>query len=90
MKYEVATKMDKSLYTVEHEAVIELLKSLRERKNLTQHQLAELLNQSQSFVSKYERGDRRLDVVQLRTICRFLGSSLPTFVEELESKLASV
>ncbi len=81
--------MDKSLYTKEHEAVIELLKSLREAKSLTQSQLAELLGQSQSFVSKYERGDRRLDVVQLRTICRFLGSSLPAFAQQLESVLAT-
>ena len=50
-------------------------------------QLAGALGQSQSFVSKAEKGDRRLDLVQLRTICLALGTALPEFVARLEERL---
>ena len=50
--------------------------------------LAALLGQSQSFVSKMEQGDRRLDVIQLRTVCHALGTTLPALVVRLEEWLA--
>ena len=50
-------------------------------------ELAERLGQSQSFVSKAEVGERRLDHVQLRTICAALGTTLPEFVDRLEQRL---
>ena len=34
-------------------------------------------------------GERRLDVIQLRTICKLLGTSLPDFVQNLESRIAA-
>lgn len=79
--------MEKSIYTNEYAAVLELLREFREEAGITQVELAGLLGQSQSFVSKVERGDRRLDIVQLRTICRILGTSLPDFVTRLEHRL---
>lgn len=79
--------MEKSVYTDEYQVVIDLLRELRAESGMTQMQLAEALDQSQSFVSKYERGDRRLDVIQLRTVCATLGSSLEAFIQELESRL---
>jgi hypothetical protein len=39
-------------------------------------------------MSKMERGKVRLDLIQLRTICRALGTTLPAFVAELEKRLA--
>ena len=72
--------MEKSVFTDEYAVVLQLLRQLRESAGVTQVEMAERLGQSQSFVSKYERGDRRLDVIQLRTICETLGSSLPAFV----------
>lgn len=51
--------------------------------------LSEKLGQSQYFVSKYERGERRLDVIQLRTVCLTLAVSLPEFVDRLEKVLRS-
>ena len=61
--------MAKSIYTREYTAVTRLLRETREAAGLTQVELAEKLGQSQSFVSKYERGERRLDIIQLRTVC---------------------
>lgn len=81
--------MEKSIYTQEYEVLLDLLRTLREKRGVTQTELGELLDQSQSYVSKIERGDRRLDVIQLRTICLTLGSSLSDFVSDLEKRLLS-
>jgi transcriptional regulator with XRE-family HTH domain len=81
--------MGKSIYTREYTAVTRLLRETREATGLTQVELAEKLGQSQSFVSKYERGERRLDVIQLRTVCLTLAVSLPEFVDRLEKVLRS-
>lgn len=80
--------MEKSVFTAEYKLLLELLKDVRERANVSQVELAERLEQSQSFVSKCERGERRLDVIQLRTICQELDTTLVQFVEELESRLS--
>ena len=54
---------------------------------LTQADLAKKLKQPQSFVSKYESGERRLDILELRNICTVLEISLADFVKKLEDKL---
>jgi transcriptional regulator with XRE-family HTH domain len=83
-----ARRMKKSIHTDEYAAVLALLKKAREAAGLTQVQLAEKLGQSQSFVSKAEVGERRLDIIQLRTICKTLGTTLSDFVAKLEERLA--
>ena len=80
--------MEKSIYTREYAAVLRLLKEARDQADVTQVDLAKKLHQSQSYVSKVERGDRRLDIVQLRTICQTLGLTLMEFVQRLERELA--
>jgi transcriptional regulator with XRE-family HTH domain len=64
-----------------------LLKRLRTDVNLKQSELAEILGQSQSFVSKYESGERRLDLLELWQICQALNISLTEFVAEFERLL---
>jgi transcriptional regulator with XRE-family HTH domain len=54
----------------------------------TQVELARRLRQTQSRVSKWERGEIRLDVIQLGNICRNLGIDLPTFAQRLEERLS--
>jgi len=81
--------MDKSIYTREYGVVVRLLRKARREAGMTQVELAEALGQSQSFVSKCERGERRLDIIQLRTVCRTLGVSLADFVNQLEKELRS-
>ena len=82
--------MDKSIYTREYEVLLRLLREARERSGLTQVELAERLSQTQSYVSKIERGDRRLDVVQLRTILGVLGIRLADFVELFEQQMEKI
>ena len=63
-----------------------LLRRVRLDANLTQAQLAERVMQSQSYVSKYENGEQRLDLIELEVVCKATGISLITFVERyLES-----
>ena len=81
--------MEKSIHTREYTVLLRLLRQAREAAGLTQVQVAKRLKQSQSFVTKVERGDRRLDVVQLRTICRLYGTTLTEFIARLEAALAS-
>jgi transcriptional regulator with XRE-family HTH domain len=81
--------MEKSIYTREYAAVTRLLRRAREAAGFTQTDLARTLGQSQSFVCKAENGDRRLDVVQLRTVLAALGVTLPEFARRLELEIAS-
>jgi transcriptional regulator with XRE-family HTH domain len=79
--------MEKSIYSREYGVVLRLLRAARDKSGLTQADLAKQLKLTQSFVSKIERGDRRLDIIQLRTICEVFGLSLAEFVEQLEAEL---
>jgi transcriptional regulator with XRE-family HTH domain len=63
-----------------------LLRQVRLEANLTQAQLAERIGQTQSYVSKYENGEQRLDLIELETVCKAVGMPLTCFVERyLES-----
>ncbi len=79
---------EKSIYTDEYAVVLRLMKAARKKSGVTQVELAERLGQTQSFVSKVERGDRRLDIVQLRSILREFSVSLTQFVAQLEAELS--
>lgn len=79
--------MSKTLYSVQQEKLQTLLKQVRLEASLTQVDLAEKLGQPQSFVSKYESGERLLDVVELRQICDAVGVSLSHFVKRWENTL---
>jgi transcriptional regulator with XRE-family HTH domain len=61
-----------------------LLRQIRMEAGLRQDDLAGRLKQSQSFVSKYESGERRLDLLELQQICRAVGLSLNEFVQRFE------
>lgn len=52
----------------------DLLVLARQQAGLTQADLAERLKRPQSFVSKYERGERRLDVVEFGEVAKALGT----------------
>lgn len=60
--------MEKSIYSAEYQRLCALLRELRLEAGLTQVQVAERLDVPQSFVSKYESGERRLDVIELHHV----------------------
>ena len=80
--------MEKSIYTREYQVLLRLLRETREAAGVTQMELAKRLAQTQSFVSKVELGDRRLDLVQLHTILTALGAGLGEFVARYEAALS--
>jgi transcriptional regulator with XRE-family HTH domain len=51
-----------------------LLKAARERAGLTQVDLASRIGRPQSFIAKYERGERRLDVVEFAVVATAIGA----------------
>ena len=77
--------MEKTIYAAEYSAFIKKLKAVREEAGISQELLAEKLGSTQTWVSKCERGDRRLDIIELKNWCEALGLSLSEFVQELES-----
>ena len=79
--------MEKSIYTREYKVLLRALRETREHAGVTQVELARRLAQTQSYVSKIEVGDRRLDLVQLRTILIALGDSLGNFISRFEGAL---
>jgi transcriptional regulator with XRE-family HTH domain len=81
-------QVSKSIFTTEYAVFRDLLRELRTDKGLTQVQLSETLGMPQSFVSKYETGERRLDVIELREVCQSLGTALTAFAKDLEARLA--
>ena len=69
-----APKLDKSVHSEGQSAFCELMIRARKNAGLTQRDLADRLHKPQSFVAKYEGGERRIDVVEFVTICRAIGS----------------
>jgi len=76
----------KSLRTPEHKKLIGLLIAAREKSGLTQQQLADLLDKPQSYIAKYEGGERRLDVIEFIAIARALNFDPARAVREVSAK----
>lgn len=74
----------KSIFTKEYARVLEVLIRARKKHGLTQHAVATALGKPQSFVSKYESGERRIDLVEFFCIVRALGEDPLTLLTEME------
>ena len=61
-----------------------LLRKIREESGLKQADVAVRLGEAQSFVSKYEMGERRLDLELLERICSALEIDLLDFIRQLK------
>jgi transcriptional regulator with XRE-family HTH domain len=57
-----------------------LLRQVRVEAHFTQDQVAEKIGQTQSYVSKYEHGEQRLDLIELEAVCKAVGLPLTEFV----------
>lgn len=80
-------KTPKSIYRPEMQAVIGLLRSLREATGMNQTSFATKLGRSQAYVSQAERGAVRLDTLQLRDWCHACGTDLVHFAQQIEAIL---
>lgn len=72
--------MPKSIYTKEYRKVIERLKKARRETNLRQVEVAQKLGKPQSYISKVERGERRLDIAELKQVADVYKKPLSYFL----------
>lgn len=77
--------MTKSVFTDRYRLFLQLLIQARREKNVTQVQLAQMLKKPQSYVSKYESGERRLDVVEFLDIADRLELDAAEFIRRIYS-----
>lgn len=68
------------MYTPQFRTYADLLREIRLEAGLTQAELAEKLATDQTRVSCYERGQRRMDLMELEIYCTTLGVDLEDFV----------
>lgn len=78
----------KSIFSDKYDSFRRLLIKARKDANVTQSQLAVTLLRPQSYVSKYERGERRLDVVEFLEVAKTLGIDPTDFLQLLEDALS--
>ena len=79
--------MDKSIHSHLYHQVIGRLRGKREKMGITQVQLAELLKVNQTYVSRIETCERRLDILELMNICEALDLSFIDFVREIDEDI---
>ena len=66
--------MSKSIHSPQHQLLRELLVAARRKAGMTQEEVALKLDRPQSFVAKYEGGERRLDVIEFISVARAIGT----------------
>ena len=77
----------KSIHDRSYQVLVECLRAARRAADITQVELAAKLGADQSYVSKYERSERRVDVIEVRAVCRALNLDLATFIDSFEAAL---
>lgn len=79
----------KTVYTDRYAAFLKLIIAARKKAGMTQQELAEQLCKPQSYVSKYERGERRLDVVEFLQLSRLLNIDPCDLIRGIDLELSS-
>lgn len=73
----------KTIYTKEYRILLRMLKSKRQQKRISQENMAKKIGVPQSFISKIESGERRIDVMELFHYCEVLGIEIIQFITDL-------
>lgn len=82
--------MAKSIHRPEYGVLLRYVRDLRISSGRTQTELSTLLGRSQSFISDIERGNRRLDVLELRDICHHLGVEFVEAVAHIDDQIGQL
>jgi transcriptional regulator with XRE-family HTH domain len=77
--------MSSSLHSPRYQVFRQLLVDARESAGMTQVQIAGILQKPQSFVSKFETGERRLDFTEFMEIAEALGVDIDDFIQSYRS-----
>jgi len=78
--------MRPSIYSERHQRLRTLLREARLEKGLKQADLAAKLGVPQSYISKYESGERRLDVIEFIDLCEVLGVDESNIINAVRSR----
>ena len=78
--------MPKAIYSEQYRRFQQLLVDARKAANLTQAQVAGRLSKPQSYVAKYEGGERRLDVIEFLEVAGAIGFEPAEFIQELKGR----
>ncbi|MCJ0765369.1 helix-turn-helix domain-containing protein [Variovorax terrae] len=81
--------MPHPLHDHRYQQIATLLAQLRKERGWLQQEVAERLGRNQTFVSKYESGARRIDLIELLDILRALEVDPHEFVDQIQSQLAT-
>ena len=73
--------LDKTLNTKRHKELITFLIEKREAAGMTQTQLADSLDEYQSWVARLESGQRRVDVIEYEKLAEILNFNVGEFFE---------
>jgi transcriptional regulator with XRE-family HTH domain len=79
--------MSNRLWNERQVAVRAALKGIRQKAGFTQAQLADSLAKPQSYISKYENGERRLDYLEVLEVCDACGTTIAKFHRAYEKTL---
>lgn len=77
----IQTSMSKSVYSKEYKNIIERLKTARIEAGLSQQTVADKLGKPQSYISKIESGERRLDVAEMKKFAAIYKRPVNYFLE---------
>jgi transcriptional regulator with XRE-family HTH domain len=77
----------KSIHKKEYKYFVQVFTEYRIKAKLLQVDLAKKLGVPQSFVSKIETGQRKVDIIELREICSHLNVTITEFVTKLEKEI---
>lgn len=76
-------RVSRALHSPPYTRLRDLLAAARRKARLTQQEVADRMDRPQSFVSKYESGERTLDVIEFIEVCTALGASPVGVVRQL-------
>lgn len=74
----------RQLRTVRHRRLIEEVAAARKAAGISQRALAERLKRSDSFVSKFEAGERRLEVCEFVELCEAIGADAAQLIRRIQ------
>jgi transcriptional regulator with XRE-family HTH domain len=77
--YTIQVDMPKSIYSKDYRNVIQKLKKARLDVGLKQSEVAQKLKKPQSYVSKIERGERRIDITELKELAKIYKKDITYF-----------